>query len=42
MNNDRSIKLSPLLATILISKNAELIQNNITKMIMENNARGLR
>jgi hypothetical protein len=42
MNNDRSIKLSPLLVKVLLSKNVEFIQSNTTKMFMDNNARGLR
>jgi hypothetical protein len=42
MNNYRSIKLSSLLAKVLLSKNVELIQSNTTKMFMENNAIGLR
>jgi hypothetical protein len=42
MNNYQSIKLSPLLAKVLLSKNEESAQSNTTKISMENKARGLR
>jgi hypothetical protein len=42
MNNNQSIKLSPLLTKILLLKSAELTKSNTTKISMKNKERGLR